>query len=347
MSGGVDSSVSAALLLEQGYDVTGVYMKNWSGEEYGLQENCPWEEDLDYVSKVCQRLGIEYKSYNFEKEYKQAVIDYFFSEYSKGRTPNPDVMCNREIKFKAFLDKALFEGADMIATGHYAQVKSIDGEFGLFKAIDDFKDQTYFLYTLGQKELAKTLFPIGSYEKSDVRKLAKKFKLATAERKDSQGICFIGKIDVGDFLRDNLKTNKGDIVDADSKEIVGEHDGVTFYTIGQREGLGIGGSDLPYYVVDKDSLSNVLYVAKGENNPLLYKSELNLENMHWIRKSSQKDILKCTVAVRYNQKPVEATLEESREGVKIRFSQPVRAIAPGQSAVVYVGDECIGGGVIT
>lgn len=346
MSGGVDSSVSAALLLEQGYDVTGVYMKNWSGEEYGLQENCPWEEDLDYISKVCQKLGIEYKSYNFEKEYKQSVIEYFFAEYSKGRTPNPDVMCNREIKFKAFLDKALSEGADLIATGHYAQVQQIGNEFGMFKAVDDFKDQTYFLYTLGQKELSQTLLPIGGLNKPEVRKLAQRFGLATAERKDSQGICFIGKIDVGDFLRSNLKTKKGEIVDVDTENVVGEHDGVIFYTIGQREGLGIGGAEKPYYVCGKDSTKNILYVAKGGKNPALFKTEIELEDMHWIREGLRNNISECSVSVRYNQKPVEARMQELGKRIKIKFKEPVRAIAPGQSAVVYSGNECVGGGII-
>ena len=354
MSGGVDSSVTAALLVEQGYDVTGIFMKNWSGDDYGIQPDCPWEVDQADAESVCKLLGIPFKSWNFEKEYRAKVVDYFYSEYEKGRTPNPDVMCNKEVKFDVFLEKALAEGADYIATGHYAQVEAV-GEgsqkvFTLLKGHDSKKDQTYFLYTLGQHELSHTLFPIGNIEKSEVRKLAKKFKLPNADKKDSQGICFIGDIDVKRLLRSKIAKKPGDIVDIDSSEVVGKHDGIMFYTIGQREGIGVSGHPEPYYVVDKDLEKNIVYVGMGDENPHLFKDEIELENLHLMSRKADFNKLECEIAVRYRQKPVKALLEKAVVGGKavwnVKFDEKVRAIASGQSAVVYIGDECLGGGVI-
>ena len=257
MSGGVDSSVSAALLKEQGYNVVGVFMKNWSGDNFGIQTDCPWEQDQKDVEKVCKLLGVPFITFNFEKEYRKQVVEYFFNEYKAGRTPNPDVMCNKEIKFGLFLEKALKKGTDLIATGHYARTeKDNKGKFHLLKGIDNKKDQSYFLYNLTQDQLSKTLFPIGNFQKSKVRKLAMKFKLPNAKKKDSQGICFIGDINVQQLLRAKLKRKKGDIIDIDSREKVGKHDGAHYFTIGQREGIGIGGTKEPYFVVGKDVEKN-------------------------------------------------------------------------------------------
>jgi tRNA-uridine 2-sulfurtransferase len=347
MSGGVDSSVAAALLVDAGFDVTGVFMKNWSGDDYGLQADCPWEEDQRDAEAVCKVLGIPFRSYNFEKEYRERVVEYFFNEYKKGRTPNPDVMCNKEVKFDVFLERALSEGADMIATGHYARVhkSKTSGKFELLRGLDKNKDQSYFLYTLNQAQLSKTLFPIGEYSKPEIRRLAAKYKLPTATKKDSQGICFIGKIDVAELLRKNISMKKGEIIDKDSGEVVGEHDGVMFYTIGQREGIGISGHPEPYYVVDKDLKKNVVYVAMGKKTKHLYKREIELENLHWISGEEVPAELNCEVAVRYRTDAKQAKLSTGQK-IEIIFEEPIRAVAPGQSAVVYEGEVCLGGGVI-
>lgn len=350
MSGGVDSSVSAALLKEQGYDVTGVYMKNWSGDDFGIQADCPWEEDMKDVQNVCKVLDIPFKSYNFEKEYRKDVVEYFFNEYKAGRTPNPDVMCNREIKFKRFLEKAVSEGADFIATGHYARVVEENGIYKLLKGVDNKKDQSYFLYTLSQEQLCKVIFPIGGMHKSEVRKLAEKFSLPNAAKPDSQGICFIGEIDVQEFLRKTITTKEGNIVDIDTKEIIGKHDGVYYYTIGQREGLRIGGTGVPYFVVGKNIETNELFVAKGKKNPVLFKREVKLEYVHFISGSlpfSKGEIKRdCEVSIRYRHKPAEADLTIVNDEITIEFKEPQRAVASGQSAVIYDGEECLGGGVI-
>lgn len=343
MSGGVDSSVAAALLKDQGYNLVGIYMKNWSGEDFGIDFVCPWEEEQKMVENVCKILDIPFKSFNFEKEYRAKVVEYFFREYEAGRTPNPDVMCNKEIKFGIFLERAQKEGADMIATGHYARVtEDSKGKFHLLKGIDSNKDQSYFLYNVTQEELSKTLFPIGHLEKSEVRKLAKKYNLPNAEKKDSQGICFIGDIDVQQFLRTRLKKKKGKIIDIDSKKIVGKHDGVAFYTVGQREGLNIGGTKEPYYVTSKDFKKNELYVGMSRNNPALFKKELELGEINWINKPAEKHV---EVAVRYRQKPQPAKIQLDKM-VKIQFDASQRAVTEGQSAVVYKGEECLGGGII-
>lgn len=343
LSGGVDSAVSAALLKKQGYHVTGVFMKNWSGDNYGIQINCPWEEDQNMAEAVCKHLDIPFRSFNFEKQYREKVLDYFFSEYRKGRTPNPDVMCNREIKFDLFLRRVKEKGADMIATGHYAQIERSGELLQLLKGKDPNKDQTYFLYTLNQEQLSNTLFPIGHLMKGEVRKLAHEFKLPNASRPDSQGICFIGEIDVQDFLRKHISTKPGNIVDIDSRQVVGSHDGVYFYTIGQREGLGIGGQSVPYFVVGKDVGRNELYVAHGQDHVALNKKEVKLESLHWIARKIPGD-MNFTASSRYRQAPQFGKLYA--KNLLFTFDKPQRAITPGQSLVLYCGDECVGGGVI-
>lgn len=337
LSGGVDSAVSAFLLKESGYDVTGIYMKNWSGDDYGIQSECPWEIDQKDSELICQHLGIEFRSFNFEREYREKVVEYFFSEYEKGRTPNPDVMCNKEIKFKLFLKRSLEDGADYIATGHYA--RNIDNK--LFKGVDSNKDQTYFLYNLTHEQLSHTLFPIGHLTKPQVREIAKKVKLPNANKPDSQGICFIGEINVLKFLLARIPQKRGEIIDFDTDRVVGEHRGVYFYTVGQRDGLGIGGLKEPYFVVDKDIERNILYVGMGINNKALFKSKVLLENLHLI---DPTEITPSNLegSVRYRHKPEEGILN----GLEFVFKNPQRAVTSGQSLVIYSGEQCLGGGII-
>jgi tRNA-specific 2-thiouridylase len=354
LSGGVDSAVSAALLKDQGYNVVGVYMKNWSGDDYGIQADCPWEKDQSDAEAVCKTLGIEFRSFNFEKEYRARVVQYFFSEYEKGRTPNPDVMCNKEVKFKLFLEKALANGADMIATGHYARVtEKSQLIYSLLKGVDQNKDQTYFLYNLTQEQLSRTLFPIGHLEKPQVRKLAEEYHLPNAQKPDSQGICFIGEINVLKFLMSRIPEKKGEIRDIDLNEVVGEHKGVYFYTIGQREGLHIGGQAVPYFVVSKDIEKNIVYVGHGTDHPAMYRTEVELENLHLINEEFRiKNFeLPLEASVRYRQKPQQGELrimnyELPNQQIKFIFEKPQRAVASGQSLVIYSGEECLGGGVI-
>ncbi len=345
LSGGVDSAVSAALLVEQGYDVTGVYMKNWSGDEFGIQADCPWETDQADAEAVCKHLGIPFRSFNFEKQYRQKVVEYFFSEYEKGRTPNPDVMCNKEIKFKLFLDKAIIEGADLIATGHYARHTGDELHIGL----DPNKNQVYFLYNITQEQLSKTLFPIGHLTKPEVRELAKKYNLPNANKPDSQGICFIGEINVLKFLMSRIPEKKGEIQDFDTKKVVGEHKGVYFYTIGQREGIGVGGQSEPYYVVDKDFEKNILYVGHGHNHPQMFKKEVILETIHWINQEP-KDFDNLQAVVRYRQKPLNGKFElritNYEKTPVFIFDEPVRAATSGQSLVIFDGEVVLGGGII-
>jgi tRNA-specific 2-thiouridylase len=344
MSGGVDSAVSAALLKEQGYSLVGVYMKNWSGDDYGIQTECPWEQDQSDVEATCKLLGIPFRSFNFEKEYRAKVVEYFFAEIRAGRTPNPDVICNKEIKFGIFLEKALDMGADKIATGHYAQVKfdKPSEEYELYKGADSNKDQSYFLHSITQEQLSRTFFPVGHLQKPQVRKLAKKFGIPMAQKPDSQGICFIGEINVGRFLRANINVHIGKIVDLDTHKVVGRHDGIEFYTIGQREGLGIGGSGVPYYVIKKDKQANILYVARGNENPALFKQTVNFNGIHLINK--EKKFAGLTAAIRYRQNPSSGSLNIQRQ--KFLFSKPQRAVAEGQSIVFYQKDLCLGGAVI-
>lgn len=341
LSGGVDSSVAAALLLKKGYEVTGVFMKNWS-EDVG-DFCCSWSEDLEDARRVAQVLGITFYVWNFEKEYRERVIDYFFREYAAGRTPNPDVMCNKEIKFKLFLEKALRFGADYVATGHYARVKETGGIFHLLKGKDTNKDQSYFLTTLSQKELSHTLFPVGEYEKPAVRRLAKKFKLPTFEKKDSQGICFIGEVDIKELLKQRIKPKSGDIVDP-AGMVIGRHEGLPFYTIGQRGGLNIGGG-LPYYVVGKDKKKNRIIASSNPTDPLLWRRGCVVNSLSWTHGPLGDGELEVTI--RYRHAPVKARLEWIDENhLHLRFSEAQRAITPGQAAVFYKGEELLGGGII-
>lgn len=334
MSGGVDSSVTAALLKEQGYAVTGIYMKNWSQDLPG--HVCPWKEDYQDAKRVAVQLGINFKMYDFENEYRQKVVDYMVREYQAGRTPNPDIMCNQEIKFKLFLEAALADGADLIATGHYARIK--DGQ--LFTGVDKNKDQTYFLYRVTEGALRKSLMPIGEMEKPEVRRLAKKLGLATAEKKDSQGICFVGKVGIKEFLLHELGPQPhGPIINQNGQEI-GEHDGAIFYTIGQRHGLNVGGG-LPYYVSRKDMKANTVYVTTNLDDADLWRGEISLEDVHWINEEPAAD-KEYQARLRYRGPLVPCQLA----GNKLLLAEPQRGIAAGQSAVVYDGDHVLGGGII-
>ncbi|NTW62410.1 tRNA 2-thiouridine(34) synthase MnmA [Candidatus Saccharibacteria bacterium] len=337
MSGGVDSSLSAALLVEQGYDVTGVYMKNWTADLPGVK--CPWADDLADAKRVAVKLGIDFKVFDFESEYKQKVVDYMIDEYKNGRTPNPDVMCNQEVKFKLFLETALADGADMIATGHYARVSN----GVLVKAIDDNKDQTYFLYRVTGEALKKTLFPIGEYDKPTVREMAQQRGLSTAAKKDSQGICFVGQIGIREFLSQYINQKPGDIIDKKTGQVLGRHDGAIFYTLGQRHGLELGGG-LPYYVVGKDMDKNEVYVTTDLDDKTLWKDEVTLRDAHWINETPTDG--NYQVRVRHRAPLIDVSLSASGDVTNLKLKESLRAIAPGQSAVVYDGDVCLGGGII-
>lgn len=334
MSGGVDSSLTAALLVEQGHDVTGIYMKNWTQDLPGMQ--CPWAEDLADAKRVAVQLGIPFKVYDFQAEYKHKVVDYMIEEYKAGRTPNPDIMCNQEVKFKLFLETALEDGAEMIATGHYA--KTAEGK--LYKAVDANKDQTYFLYRVTGAALEKTLFPLGGYEKSEVRRMAEERGLLTATRKESMGICFVGSVGIKEFLGEFVETVPGKIIDRDNNEIVGDHEGAIFYTLGQRHGLNLGGG-LPYYVVGKDMVKNEVYVSRNLNDESMWRRELPLGDVHWIN-GAPHDGDKLQVRLRHRGTLLPAKLQ----GDTLFLEQPERAAASGQSAVMYRGDEVLGGGII-
>ncbi|MDR9792178.1 tRNA 2-thiouridine(34) synthase MnmA [Aeribacillus sp. FSL K6-1121] len=344
MSGGVDSSVTALLLKEQGYEVIGVFMKNWDDtDENGV---CTATQDYDDVIRVCNQLGIPYYAVNFEKEYWDKVFTYFLEEYKAGRTPNPDVMCNKEIKFKAFLEHAADLGADYIATGHYARVKYRDGVYKLLRGKDPNKDQTYFLNQLNQKQLSKVMFPIGHLEKKEVREIAKKANLATAKKKDSTGICFIGERNFKEFLSQYLPAQPGKM-ETLSGEVKGKHDGLMYYTIGQRHGLGIGGNGDPWFVVGKNLKNNILYVEQGFHNEHLYSDSIIATNVNWITGVKPTDELVCTAKFRYRQpdQPVKVKMIGDQTA-QISFEQPVRAVTPGQAVVFYNGEECLGGGII-
>lgn len=356
MSGGVDSSVAAALLVDEGYNCTGVFMKNWSGENWGIETDCPWEQDQADAEKVCKILKIPFRSYNFEKQYRQKVIGYFFDELRKGNTPNPDILCNEVIKFGVFLDRSMNEGADYIATGHYARIScdstsqtlevspAKNKTYNLLKGLDGSKDQTYFLYRLNQHQLSKSLFPVGEYQKSEIRKLAKKYNLPVAEKKDSQGLCFVGKINIDEFIRKEIGEKRGDIVDVKGKKL-GEHKGVWFYTLGQRHGLGIGGGT-PYYVIDTNITNNTVVVTKGADNEKLYRKSIIIDKPHWISGQSPQFPLSCDVATRYTHDLSQARLTRRNAKYIIHFTRPHRAPTPGQSAVIYKGEICLGGGNI-
>jgi tRNA-specific 2-thiouridylase len=342
LSGGVDSSVTAAMLLEQGYDVTGVYMKNWSQDLPGFE--CPWKEDYQDAKRVAVKLGIPFKMYDFETQYRDKVVQYMIDEYQAGRTPNPDIMCNQEVKFKLFLETALEDGADMIATGHYSRVEGRGARVELRTAANTDKDQSYFLYRVTEEALSKSLMPIGDFKtKAEVRELASKFDLPTAGKKDSQGICFVGKVGIKEFLQQYVKTVPGQIIDQAGREI-GEHDGAIFYTIGQRHGLNIGGG-LPYYVVGKDMSKNQVFVTTNIDDDRLWRESLTLADVHWI--NGEPDLSKTyQVRTRYRAPLVKCTIKQVDGGLEVMLDEQVRAITPGQSAVLYDGDLVLGGGIV-
>lgn len=334
MSGGVDSSLTAALLKEQGYDVTGVYMKNWTQDMPGLK--CPWADDLADAKRVAVHLGIDFKVFDFENEYKSKVVDYMIEEYKMGRTPNPDIMCNQEVKFRLFLDAAIENGADKIATGHYARVE--DGVLKMAK--DTNKDQTYFLYRVTGEALQKTLFPLGEYTKPEVRRMAEERRLTTAAKPDSQGICFVGQIGIRDFLSQYVEQKPGEIIDKQSGQKVGMHDGAIYYTLGQRHGLDVGGG-LPYYVVGKDMDKNEVYVSRDLGDDALWKKDVSLNAIHWINDTPPDG--EYQIRVRHRAPLVSARLD----GSILKIKEPQRAVAAGQSIVIYDGDVCLGGGIVS
>jgi tRNA-specific 2-thiouridylase len=346
MSGGVDSSVAALLLKQQGYEVIGVFMKNWDdSDEFG---HCTAEVDAEDVRKVCDQIGIPYYTVNFEKQYMDKVFQYFLDEYRNGRTPNPDVMCNREIKFGEFLNKALELGADYIATGHYAQVEEADGTFRLRRGVDSNKDQTYFLNGLNQYQLSKAMFPIGHLPKPEVRAIAEQAGLATAKKKDSTGVCFIGERNFKEFLSGYLPAKPGEMRTLEG-EVKGRHDGLMYYTLGQRQGLGIGGAGNgePWFVSGKDLASNVLYVVQGEKHPSLYSTGLRATDLNWISGVLPEEPFRCTAKFRYRQPDQGVTVMFGENGTcEVAFAQPQKAITPGQSVVFYDGEVCLGGATI-
>ena len=346
MSGGVDSSVSALLLKEAGYEVIGLFMKNWDEkDENGV---CTATEDADDARRVADQLGIPYYTINFEKQYWEKVFTYFLDEYKKGRTPNPDVMCNQEIKFNAFLDYALKLEGDYIAMGHYAQVQERDGKYYLIRGNDNNKDQSYFLSRIGQKALSRTIFPIGHLEKKQVRELAEKHELYTAKKKDSTGICFIGERDFDEFLDKYLLANEGDILDLEGNKL-GTHSGLIHYTLGQRKGIGIGGvgTGEPWFVVGKSLKNNIIYVAQGEQHPSLYSTSLIGELPSWILGEAPKLPLKCTAKFRYRQQDIPVTVNTLENGnLHITYDDPVKSVTPGQVAVLYQDEVCLGSCII-
>lgn len=376
MSGGVDSSLTAALLVEQGYDVTGVYMKNWTQDLPGMK--CPWADDLADAKRVAVQLGIDFKVFDFENEYKQKVVNYMIDEYKLGRTPNPDIMCNQEVKFKIFLETALEDGADLIATGHYARVRhenllsadengfapgllgapapvqaraadvflqqEVNSRGRLLQAVDTNKDQTYFLYRVTGEALSKTLFPLGEFTKPEVREMAKERGLFTAGKKDSQGICFVGQIGIREFLGQYVEQKAGSIIDKQTGKVLGRHDGAIFYTIGQRHGLDVGGG-LPYYVAGKDMDKNEVYVTTNLNDDALWRPDVTITSVHWINDTPVNG--EYHIRVRHRAALIAAQLTLNDDGtVAIHLNNAERAIAAGQSVVIYNGDECIGGGII-
>ena len=345
MSGGVDSSVAALLLKKQGYDVVGVFMKNWEEEdENGV---CTAENDWADVREVCDRIGIPYYSVNFAKEYWDRVFSYFLKEYQAGRTPNPDVLCNREIKFRAFLDFAMKLGASRIATGHFVRT---DGNGSLLKGTDPNKDQSYFLYMVHAEQLRKSVFPVGGMTKAQVRKIAEEHHLPVSGKKDSTGVCFIGERNFKKFLSEYLPAQPGDMV-SPKGEVVGRHDGLMYYTLGQRRGLGIGGrgDGRSWFVIGKDLEHNRLLVAQGEDHPMLYSSLCRAEDVTWVGEAPirEGETMRCSAKFRYRQpdQPVEVTLHDGQ--LMIHALIPQRAVTPGQSAVLYDGEACLGGGIVT
>ena len=347
MSGGVDSSVAALLLRDQGYRVEGLFMKNWD-EDDGT-DYCTAKEDLADAEAVAASLGIKLHSANFAAEYWDGVFEHFLAEYQSGRTPNPDILCNREIKFRAFLDYATELGADFIATGHYVRRDDSGQRTALLKGLDPDKDQSYFLHQVGHRELSRSLFPVGDLAKPEVRKIAEQAGLTTARKKDSTGICFIGERRFKDFLQQYLPAQPGVIEDINGQAL-GEHQGLMYHTIGQRQGLGIGGladrNAAPWYVVEKHVERNVLIVAQGNDHPRLYKHSLHASTLFWISEQAPAFPLQCTAKVRYRQPDQNCVVTKTASGFLVEFDVPQRAITPGQSVVFYHNDTCMGGGII-
>ncbi len=346
MSGGVDSSVAAIELQKQGYEVIGLFMRNWDsladGELNGPTTDsgiCPQEEDYNDAKKVCDKLGIPLHRKDFVKEYYDYVFKYFLDELEKGRTPNPDIMCNKYIKFDMFVKEAEKLGADYIATGHYARIK--DGK--LLRAVDNNKDQTYFLSQVTKDQLKNVLFPIGDMVKPDVRKVAEEYGLVTADKKDSTGICFIGERNLTNFLKNYLPNQPGDIVNIDTNEVIGKHIGLMYYTIGQRRGLNIGGTDERMFVVGKDLKKNILYICIGEDNDYLVSDSCIVDEINYL---GEEKITKCTAKFRYRQEDIPVELEWKDNEVLVKYPQGVKRVTPGQACVFYNGEECLGGGII-
>ncbi len=383
LSGGVDSSVAAYLLKEQGHEVIGMFMKNWHDDSVTISNECPWLDDSNDAMIVAQHLGIPFQTIDLSKEYKERIVDYMFAEYERGRTPNPDILCNREIKFDIFLKAAKKLEADFVATGHYCRKGETfvgsNKTYQLLAGKDSNKDQSYFLCQLTQAQLEKALFPIGELTKPQVRSIAKKIGLSTADKKDSQGLCFIGKVHLPDFLQQQLKTKKGKVIEVpdssaifkngwdtndfqsrakaydlspEAGAVVGEHNGAHYYTIGQRKGLNIGGFPKPLFVIGTDTVQNVIYTGQGEDHPGLYRSGLFIENQdeHWVRpdlRLSTGESKKYAVRIRYRQPLESAELIKREEGIYIIFDKPQRGVAPGQFAAWYDGNELVGSGVIS
>jgi tRNA-specific 2-thiouridylase len=382
LSGGVDSSVAAYLLQQQGYEVIGLFMKNWHDDSVTISDDCPWLEDSNDAILVAEKLGIPFQTVDLSEQYKERIVDYMFAEYQRGRTPNPDVLCNREIKFDVFLDIALSLGADYVATGHYCQKDSlvVDAEpaeatHRLLAGADPNKDQSYFLCQLNQAQLAKTLFPIGGLQKSEVRNIAAEQELVTAEKRDSQGLCFVGKISLPDFLQQKLATKKGAIIQVadthpmyaktpdntpaglaekfvytpEDGNVVGTHNGAHFFTVGQRKGLAVGGTKEPLFVLATDVQKNSIYVGEGKDHPGLYRTALWIDqaDVHWIRPDLETDQpMKVAARIRYRQPLATATLHPTAAGMYLVFDAPQSAIAAGQFAAWYLDNELIGSGVI-
>ena len=387
LSGGVDSSVSALLLKQQGYEVIGLFMKNWHDESVTISDECPWLDDSNDAMLIAEKLEIPFQTVDLSKEYHSRIIDYMFNEYENGRTPNPDVLCNREIKFDIFLDIALNLGADYIATGHYCQVNKINKDdkeiYRLLAGADEKKDQSYFLCQLNQKQLSKVIFPIGHLTKSDVRDIAKKNDLITAAKKDSQGLCFVGKVKLPDFLKQRLTPKKGKVIKIDSESLkqeidlnevkskekelellsapfsfspddgeeIGEHNGAYYYTVGQRKGLNIGGFSEPLFVLETDVSKNIIYVGMGESHPALFKRALFVSSneIHWIRedlKINENQTMNINFRIRYRQPLQSGTIYKFKKGLYILFDKPISSVTSGQFVSWYIDNELIGSGII-
>ena len=347
ISGGVDSSVTALLLKSAGYEVQGIFMHNWTNNAPNIE--CTSEEDFKDAELVCDQIGIQLHKANFSAEYWDKVFREFLSDHNKGLTPNPDILCNKEIKFRAFLDYCLDTGADYISTGHYARLEDRTNGTHMFRGIDHTKDQSYFLHKVSGKDLNRAIFPLGDLTKDEVRSIAKDNNLVTTNKKDSVGICFIGKNNYNDFISNFLGKKPGNIVDENGIKL-GKHDGLMYFTLGQRQGIGLGGvkgrPDESWYVAHKDLDSNELTVVQGSENKLLYSDGCYVDDMHWINEGPEKNH-DFEVQIRYQSKPIRSKISKHGDRWKMIFSEPILAVTPGQSAVIYDGDHCLGGGVIT